>query len=373
MSEGPLFLYRDMRNAGELRPDQTQELAAEKLQSLYHALKNYQPSTGMGGWKERLGLGRRKVTPPQGLYLFGGVGTGKSTIMDMFFSVAPTEPKRRVHFHAFMQEVQERLHKWREKHKGTRADPLPDVAAELAEEALLLCFDEFHVVNIADAMILARLFEALFEKGVVVVATSNWPPDRLYENGLQRDSFLPFIDLLKERLDVLQLDSGIDYRLERMKNLPVYHSPLSDEANQALEGAFAQLTEGAQAEEDILHIKGRKLAIAKTARKVAFVSFNELCATALGPGDYLTIAKRYHTLIMSDIPVMGSENRDKARRFMSLIDALYEHRCNLVAAATAEPEELYPSGDGAFEFERTVSRLQEMRSQEYIIQPHVDV
>ncbi|WP_419902825.1 cell division protein ZapE [Kiloniella sp.] len=371
MSEGPLFLYRDMRNSGELRPDQTQELAAEKLQSLYLALKKYQPSAGLGGWKERLGLGRRKASPPQGLYFFGGVGTGKSTIMDMFFSVAPVEKKRRVHFHAFMQEVQERLHKWRERHKGTRSDPLPDLAAELAEDTLLLCFDEFHVVNIADAMILARLFEALFEQGVVVVATSNWPPDRLYENGLQRDSFLPFIDILKERLDVLQLDSGIDYRLERMKNLPVYHTPLGETANKALEDAFLKLTEGASSEAEILLVKGRELEISRAARKVAFVSFDDLCAEALGPGDYLAIAGHFHTIIMSDVPSMGSENRDKARRFMSLIDALYEHRCNLVVSAAAEPEALYPQGDGAFEFERTVSRLQEMRSQEYISLPHL--
>ncbi|MEH6632386.1 MAG: cell division protein ZapE [Halopseudomonas aestusnigri] len=371
MSEGPLFLYREMRNSGELRPDQTQELAAEKLQSLYLALKKYQPSTGMGGWKERLGLGRRKVSPPQGVYFFGGVGTGKSTIMDMFFSIAPVEKKRRVHFHAFMQEVQERLHKWRERHKGTRSDPLPDLAEELAQETLLLCFDEFHVVNIADAMILARLFEALFENGVVVVATSNWPPDRLYENGLQRESFLPFIDILKERLDVLQLDSGIDYRLERMRNLPVYHTPLGKVGEQALESAFLTLTEGAIAEPEILLVKGRHLEIRRAARNVAFVSFEELCAEALGPGDYLAVAGHFHTIIMSGVPKMGPDNRDKARRFMSLIDALYEHRCNLVVSAAEEPEKLYSEGDGAFEFERTVSRLQEMRSQEYIALPHL--
>ncbi|MCZ4282436.1 cell division protein ZapE [Kiloniella laminariae] len=371
MSEGPLFLYREMRNQGELRPDPAQQLAAEKLQSLFQALKNYEPSTGLSGWKERLGLGRRKVTPPQGLYLFGGVGTGKSTMMDMFFSVAPLEAKRRVHFHAFMLEVQEKLHRWRAQYKGTKADPLPDLAAELAKETWLLCFDEFHVVNIADAMILARLFESLFEHGVVVVATSNWPPDRLYENGLQRENFLPFIDVLKARLDILQLDSGVDYRLERMRNLPVYHTPPGEEVNKALDAAFEALTEGAQAVEEIIPVKGRQLVIRRAARKVALCGFEELCGAALGAGDYLAIAGRYHTLVLSDVPVLGPENRDRARRFMSLIDALYEHRCNLVMSAEAEPEALYPSGDGAFEFERTASRLQEMRSQEYIALPHL--
>jgi len=216
---GPLAAYRALRRGGNLRHDAGQLLAAEKLQSLHNALRGYRPA-GSGGWKARLGLGRRKAEPPQGLYVFGSVGTGKSMLMDLFFKTAPVDRKRRVHFHAFMQEVQERLHAWRQDpaNKG-KADPLPIVAGALAEEAWLLCFDEFHVVNIADAMILARLFETLFATGVVVVATSNWPPDRLYEGGLQREQFLPFIALVKERLDVLELDSGVDYRQQRIKEM----------------------------------------------------------------------------------------------------------------------------------------------------------
>lgn len=371
MTDGPLFTYRAKRRAGDLNHDAGQELAAEKLQSLHNALKNYQASSGPVGWKERLGLARRRAEPPQGLYIFGGVGTGKSMLMDLFFETAPSEAKRRVHFHAFMQEVQERLHNWRKKTKGEKADPLPDLAEEIATQATLLCFDEFHVVNIADAMILGRLFETLFARGVVVVTTSNWPPDRLYEGGLQRERFLPFIDLMKSRLDVLELDSGVDYRRHRMRNLPVYHAPLGPRATSALDDAFAQLTEGAQAVPTSLHFKGRSLPVSLAARGVARFSFEELCAKPLGAGDYLAIAVQFHTVILAGVPMLGPENRDQARRFMTLIDALYEHRVNLVVSAEAPPERLYPTGDGAFEFERTVSRLQEMRSSEYITLDHL--
>ncbi len=370
MLEGPLQVYRSRRQAGELRPDPGQELAAEKLQSLYNALKNYQPSGGRSGWKERLGLERRRVDPPQGLYIFGGVGTGKSMLMDLFFDAAPVPHKRRVHFHAFMQEVQDRLHAWRKRTKGEKSDPLPELAVELAEEAWLLCFDEFHVVNIADAMILGRLFETLFEQGVVVVATSNWPPDSLYEGGLQRERFLPFVELLKERLDILMLDSGIDYRQARLKNLPVYHAPLGPAAETALATAFAQLTEGACATSETIAHKGREIPVAQAARGVARFSFAELCEQPLGAGDYLEIAKRYHTVILSGVPKLDGDKRNEARRFMTLIDSLYEHKVKLMVSADAPPERLYPSGDGAVEFERTVSRLQEMRSSEYIALAH---
>lgn len=362
--QGPLFAYRARRDAGALQPDAAQLLAAEKLQALWHALRDYRPGGG-GGWKARLGLARRRDDPPQGLYIFGRVGTGKSLLMDLFFQTAPLEKKRRVHFHAFMIEVHERLHRWRQAAKGEKSDPLPEIAGEIAAEAWLLCFDEFHVVNIADAMILGRLFEGLFAAGTVVVATSNWPPDRLYEGGLQRDRFLPFVELVKRRMDVLELDAGKDYRRDRLKTLPVYHAPLGASATAALDRAWATLTDEATPETVTLTVKGRALEI-PAARGVARLSFDDLCARPLGAEDYLAIARAFHTVILDGVPALGENNRNEARRFMLLIDALYESRTKLVVAAAAPPDRLYPSGDGAEEFRRTASRLMEMRSAEYL-------
>lgn len=368
--EGPLWSYRARRRAGLLQVDAAQELTAEKLQSLHNALKHYEPAMGKGGWKARLGLARRSSDPPQGLYLYGGVGTGKSMLMDLFFATAPVEAKRRVHFHAFLQEVHDRLHAWRAEAKGSKADPLPELAAALAQENWLLCFDEFHVVNVADAMILARLFEAFFAAGAVMVATSNWPPDELYAGGLQREHFLPFIALVKQRLDILELDSGRDYRQRRLQDISVYHAPLGPRSAAALEAAFAALTEGAEVAPDSLTVKGRELPVPAAARGVARFDFAGLCEEPLGAGDYLAIAQAFHTLVLDGVPKLGPERRDVARRFMTLIDALYEHKVKLVIAAEAPPEQLYPRGDGAKEFERTVSRLQEMRSKEYLAVAH---
>ncbi|MEX0759801.1 MAG: cell division protein ZapE [Tistlia sp.] len=371
MTEGPLDAYRALRRAGELRADPAQELAAEKLQSLHNALRSYRPAPGSGGWKARLGLARRPEEPPQGLYLYGPVGRGKSMLMDLFFRAAPVERKRRVHFHAFMAETHDRLHAWRRKTKGSKADPLPELAEELAEQAWLLCFDEFVVVNIADAMILARLFESLFERGVVVVATSNFEPGRLYEGGLQRERFLPFIALLGQRLDILDLGAGTDYRLARLHDRAVYHWPLGAEAEAALEAAFADLTEGAEIGAGSLTVKGRRIEIPARARGVARFGFAELCERPLGAEDYLAIATHFHSVVLSGVPELSPERRNEARRFMTLVDALYEHRVNLVVSAAAPPEGLYPEGDGAFEFRRTVSRLAEMQSAAYIDQPHL--
>ncbi len=371
MPDGPLFAYRELRRNSDLQADTMQELAVEKFQSLHNGLKGYDPTAGMTGWKARLGLARRMVDPPMGMYIYGGVGRGKSMLMDMFFEKSLVEHKRRVHFHEFMIEVQEKLHEWRRQDKDERNDdPIVPIADDIAASAWLLCFDEFHVVDIADAMILSRLFEALFERGVVVVSTSNFGPDALYKDGLNRELFLPFIDLIKEKLDVLHLASPTDYRHERLMHMKVYLSPLGAETTEALEKDFAELTEGAAAVRDELEVKGRTLAVSRAARGVAWFTFEELCEQPLGAGDYIAVAKRYHTVVLDGVPHLPEARRNEAKRFMLLIDELYEHKSNLVMGADVPPAELYTEGRHAFEFERTVSRLMEMQSEEYLDTPH---
>jgi predicted ATPase len=285
-------------------------------------------------------------------------------------SGAPVEKKRRVHFHEFMAEVHGRLHRLRQRAKQEGGDPIPPTAKEIAADAWLLCFDEFDVNDIADAMILGRLFEALFALGVVVVATSNKAPDDLYKGGLQRERFLPFIDLVKRKLDVLSVSGDTDYRLDRLKGMPVYHAPLDEKAAAALENIFRELTDGEPGAPDRVSVLGRSVPVPKAARGVAWFGFNDLCRKALGASDYLAIADRYHTVIVEGIPRLGKENRNEARRFIHLVDALYERKANLVCSAESAPEALYREGDGAFEFQRTVSRLMEMQSAEYIAAPH---
>lgn len=369
--DGPLSTYRAMQRGGQLFHDAAQELAAEKLQSLRNALKNYQPG-GNASWRERLGLARRREEQaPQGLYIYGGVGRGKSMLMDMFFQSAPLQKKRRVHFHAFMLEIHETLHQWRQE-KPKQIDLLPALAEKLAEETWLLCFDEFHVTNIADAMILGRLFTALFDLGVVVVATSNWDPDDLYQDGLQRDQFLPFIALLKERLDVLELGGSRDYRLERLRDMQVYHYPLGHMADRHMHAAFARLTDGKQPTPRELTVQQRRLVVPRQAGSVAWFDFDELCAQPLGAADYLAIATHYDVVLIDNVPRLSVEKRNEARRFMLLIDSLYEHRTTAILAAADAPERLYASdGDSSFEFQRTVSRLSEMQSVDYLSRPHL--
>lgn len=362
---GPLNEYRARIAAGELKHDPAQALAVEKLQSLHKALMEYEPRSGPVGWKERFGLERRRENPPQGLYFYGGVGRGKSMLMDMFFDDAPVKRKRRVHFHAFMQQVHIRLNEYR-KFKGREADPIPPVAEQIAAEAALLCFDEFQVTDIADAMILSRLFKVLFEKGVVVVTTSNRPPCDLYKNGLQREAFLPFIDLVEEKMDLLQLDGKLDYRLEHMRQLNVYLFPDDAVARAKLEEAFVTLTHGARPHAATIPVQGRDVAVPKAAQGVAMVQFADICGRPLGPADYLELARRFHTLIIPSIPQMGPDNKDMAHRFVTLIDAMYEGHVKLICSAAVGPMDLYVAGEGSFEFERTASRLVEMQSESYM-------
>jgi len=372
MREGPLFTYRRWRREGILKADTIQELAVEKFQSLHNGLKNYQPAAGVSGWKARLGLSRRIADPPMGLYLYGGVGRGKSMLMDLFHDESLVAHKRRVHFHEFMIEVQAGLHAWRQRDKADRGgDPIIPIADRLADEAWLLCFDEFHVVDIADAMILSRLFEALFARGVVVVATSNFAPDALYKDGLNRELFLPFIELIKQKLDVLHLASPTDYRHERLMGMRVYLSPLGAESTAALNKHYDALTEGAASAAEEIEVMGRKLPVSRAARGVAWFTFAELCEQPLGAGDYIAIAARYHTIVLDGVPKLPESRRNEAKRFMLLIDELYEHKTNLVMAADTTPSALYTEGRHAFEFERAVSRLMEMQSTDYLDTPHL--
>lgn len=365
MDESPLTEYRSRLEAGDIRPDPVQALAIEKLQSLHNALKNYTPDRDSKSWKDRLGLSRRREDPPQGLYMFGGVGRGKTMLMDLFFDTAQVAKKRRMHFHAFMQEVH-LLMKVQRESSGRDSDPIPPVAKQMANEATLLCFDEMQVHDITDAMILRRLFCNLFEEGVVVVATSNRPPRDLYKDGLQRKQFMPFIELLEEKVDLLQLDGGVDYRLEAMRKLEVYLVPANAENEEKLEEAFEQLTQGLTAHTAVIPVQGRDVEIPKAVGGVALLQFEDLCGRPLGAADYLELVRRYHTLVVANIPKLDRDRPDLAKRFVTLIDAMYDAQVNLVCSADALPDELYTEGLGSFEFERTASRLVEMQTENYL-------
>ena len=357
--------YDELIAARELKSDAAQDRAVAALDRLAAAMENG------GSMLSRLfGSGKEGLA---GVYLWGGVGRGKSMLMDLAFAHIDVEPKRRVHFHEFMLETHDRLRRIRERHEG---DPIEPVAEEIADEAKLLCFDEMQVTNPADAMILSRLFGKLLEAGVKVVTTSNRPPRDLYKNGLNRELFVPFIDLIERRMLVVEVNGPTDYRLERLSGVEVWHVPNGPEATAALSRAFFQLTDYPVEDrakvpaEDIDLGGGRRLHVPKSLKGVAVFSFRRLCGEPRGAADYLAIARRYHAVIVVGIPVMGPDMRNEAARFVTLIDALYEHKVKLLAAADAEPAGLYPSGNGSFEFQRTVSRLEEMRSAEYLAEGH---
>ncbi|TQF77426.1 AFG1 family ATPase [Elioraea sp. Yellowstone] len=379
-ADGPLPALRARVRAGLLEHDPAQALAAERLQELWRALRGYDPQPAQNGGflaalRARLGFARERspredaTEAPQGLYIVGAVGRGKSMLMDLFFASAPLARKRRVHFHRFMQEAHRHIHAFRQDAERD-ADPIPPLADRIAAEAALLCFDEFQVHDIVDAMILGRLFEALFARGVVVVATSNTLPDDLYRDGLQRDRFLPFIDLIKRRLDVLVLEAARDYRRDRLAAVGVWHVPADARAEAALDAAFREFA-GEDGRPLDLAVLGRRVRLPLAANGVARADFATLCGAALGPADYLALATHIHTLLIDGIPRLSPANFDQARRFITLVDALYEHRVKLIASAADLPDRLYQRGENAAMFQRTASRLIEMQSQTYLGLPHL--
>ncbi|HEX6144844.1 MAG TPA: cell division protein ZapE [Geminicoccaceae bacterium] len=350
--------------ADQLEPDPAQADAAAQLDDLALALGRHNPAErAPRGLLGRLRRERRAASEaPRGLYIHGPVGSGKSMLMNLFFEAVADVPKRRVHFHAFMLEVHERLNRYRQQKEGA---PVEALAEAMADDARLLCFDEFVVQNIADAMILGRLFEGLFGAGVVVVATSNFEPDRLYEGGLNRDRFLPFIELLKERVRVVELAGGRDYRRGRLSGAQLFQHPWGPAAREALDALFEALATRPP-EPFELEIGARRLAVPAAADGIARFGFEDLCARPLGSRDYLALTDHFHMLIIDDVPRLTPDKRNEARRFITLIDALYECRVKLAMSLEAPPDELYARGEGAFEFQRTVSRLMEMQSLDYL-------
>ena len=365
---GILARYEQLVSAGELRPDEQQKQAAERLQRLQDELV---AAREPGALARLFGKGPQRV---RGVYMWGDVGRGKSMLMDLFVETLPVRRKRRVHFHAFMLEVDRLLREERKKEAG---DPIAPVAAKLGEDIRCLAFDEMVVKNTADAMIMSRLFTALIcDEGVTVVTTSNRPPRDLYKDGLNRGLFLPFIDLIEAELDVVELNGPTDYRLDRLGGMGTWHTPLGDESTAQVREAFFRLTD--YKPEDAAHVPsadldlggGRTLHVPKSLKGVAVFSFKRLCGEPRGASDYLAIAQTYHTVIIVGVPQMDADMRNEAARFVTLIDALYENRVKLFVTAEVEPEALYQAGDGSFEFGRTVSRLKEMQSAEYMALGH---
>lgn len=361
--------YANRVGAGVLLADTVQQDACRTLDRLAERLLN------------RRGHWFRKSIAPKGLYIWGGVGRGKSMLMDLFFELVPVHSKRRVHFHAFMEETHHHIKTWRGlserdrkkskfRPKSSPDDPIASAARRIALNTSLLCFDEFQVTQIADAMILSRLFGFLFDEGLTVVATSNRIPEDLYTNGINRELFTPFIDILRDNCDVLHLDATQDYRLDRLSKAPVWLSPVNEQSRSNIDETWQRLTVGAVPQPSTIVVKGRNLEIKNAAAGVARFTFDELCATPLGAADYLEIAAQYHTILIDEIPVLTEAKRNEAARFVTLIDTLYESKVKLVATAEDQPEKIYPSGDGSFEFQRTSSRLQEMSSREYLSSEH---
>ena len=369
----PIEIYECRVAMGEIERDPAQEIVIAKLTRLARELADESAPSHRGlGW---ILASRKESANPRGLYIFGSVGRGKTMLMDIFFEAAELRHKRRTHFHAFMRDIHARIHDWRIQRKAGRVagdDPIGPAAEQIVSESRLICLDELSVTDITDAMILGRLFKRLFELGATLVATSNVAPERLYEGGLNRALFLPFIDLMRKRMDVAELAARTDFRLEKLTGGPVYFTPDDASARAALDRAFFALSGVRRGSETSLMSFGRAIRINEAAHNVARFAFADLCEQPLGAADYLEIARRFHTVLIDDIPLMGPEKSNEARRFVWLIDALYDMRVKLIASAAAQPDRLYRGveGRGAMEFERTASRLFEMRAQSYLSLPH---
>jgi cell division protein ZapE len=354
-----LDLYERRLALAQLEADVAQRAAARRLDQLAAELEGYRPARpGLLG-----SLFMPRVARPKGVYLHGAVGRGKTMLMDLFFEAVTFAPKRRLHFHEFMVEAHERIQRGR---ATTDGDPIPFVAGEIAADTALLCLDELTITDIADAMIVARLFKVLFERGLVVVATSNAAPSRLYWQGLNRQLFLPFIGLIERNLDVVELVAQKDFRLDKLSGRQLYFSPCGSSARDGVDDHWRRLTNGHPGGPAILEVMGRTLNVPMASMGVARFEFDDLCERPLGSNDFLHIARAYHTVILERIPVLTPDRRNAARRLIHLIDTLYDHRVCLIASAEAEPDLLYPAGDGAALFERTASRLMEMRSEAYL-------
>ncbi len=367
--------YGSLAAQGRIERDARQVEIVLKLDALCVSLEDSRLAKKSSALGWMFGARRTATPPTKGLYIWGSVGRGKTMLMDLFFETVQIESKRRVHFHAFMADVHRRIFAWRQKKKAGQAkgdDPIAPIADDLADDAALLCFDEFAVTDIADAMILGRLFQALWARMVVVVATSNVDPADLYKDGLNRALFLPFIGMIKANMNVVRLDSRTDFRLEKLSGAPVYLTPADADAHKALTKLFHALTGVYKGNEVRLPLLGREIVIPQAVGHVARFDYADLCRQPLGAADFLAIAENFHTLVVDNIPIISSEERNEAKRFITLIDALYDRHVKLLASAAAEPNLLYHAEKGreAFEFDRTSSRLIEMRSTEYLALPH---